>query len=115
MDIKPPKNAQKQVILSTGKIIFLRKPKLRDQENAVGNATDETGKVNPLTLSKELVTCRILAVYRKNGEKIKYTDLEALSLLRDEGVFSYEEVIELLATVGEENQEVQKKGQIRAL
>ena len=115
MNIRPPKNAQKEVILSTGKIIFLRKPKLRDQENAVGLATDKEGKVNALRLSKELVTCRILAVYRKNGEKIKYTDLEALSLLREEGVFSYEEVIELLAIVGEENQEVQKKGQIKAL
>ena len=88
-------DAVKKATLSSGKVVYFRQAKVIDQEQAIRQATREgdDGNLNAVVYAKDYTERLIIAIKRKNGDDIKFYDSKGL--LRKEGVFSFEEIIEL--------------------
>ena len=112
-EIKAPEGAKSKVTVSTGKVIFFREPKILDYEQATRKAKLKDGGIDEILLMKDFAQRLIVGVYRKNGDRIITHDTGRL--LREEGVFNYQEVIEITNCVSELLAGIEKKGKYEKL
>ena len=111
--LEVPAGAKSKITVSTGKQIFFREPKIIDYEQATRRAKLKEGGIDEILLMKDFAQRLIIAVYRKNGERIITHDTDRL--LREEGIFNYQEVIEITNCASELLAGIEKKGKFEVL
>lgn len=111
--VKAPEGAKSKVTVSTGKQIYFREPKVIDYEQATRKARLKDGGIDEIVLMKDFAQRLIIAVYRKNNDRIILHDTSRL--LREEGTFNYQEIIEITNCVSELLAGIEKKGKFERL
>lgn len=113
IEIKAPEGAKSKVTVSTGKVIFFRQPKIIDYEQACRTARSKDRGLDEILLLKDFAERLIIAVYRKNAERIIIHNTK--NILREEGVFNFQEVNEITNCVTELLEGIEKKGKFERL
>lgn len=71
---KWPEGAKREVVLETGRILYLRDPKFSDMRQASQIGTNESGSLDPIVWICEMIQLMTLSLKRANGEDVDITN-----------------------------------------
>ena len=69
-----PTGSKREVVLETGRILYLRGPKFSDMRQASQVGTTKEGSLDPIVWICEMIQLMTLSLKRANGEEVDLTN-----------------------------------------